>query len=188
MKNKKYVVFLIIIFISNSYAVENPMILNNNFNSPLAKTCLTNNFIFELVPSYKYYKEFDTNKYKNKSIGFIIDDLKDKFKLLESETYSGWENLREGDDLYRSHFSFLFKMDDFNAIKLQGCFPNFIKTDNDSLALEHLMQQDKFIIEALQINFKERFKQLKEISINDNSEELLLSISYCIKYFPKACE
>jgi hypothetical protein len=167
-----------------------PIILTNNFSGKIIWECLTPQYDFKIKAGYGYFQEFDTLKYKNKSLGCIIDDLSKKYELLDSRTFATWEKFKPEDDFDRTNFTFLFKKDDTTAIEINGCVnPEFIINErNDSVALEHFISLNSFILEALEINFRARFMQLKERSKKNNSKVLQESIDYCKKYFPKACE
>lgn len=167
-----------------------PIILINNFSGQIIWECLTPKYDFKIKAGYGYFQEFDTVKYKNKSLGCIIDDLSKKYKLLNSRKFATWETFKPEDDFDRTNFTFLFKKDDTTAIEINGCInlEYMIYERNDSVALEHFLSINSFILEALEINFRATYLQLKEMSITDSSKILQKSITYCKKYFPKACK
>lgn len=183
-------IFLMVNLNSHSGNMQ-PMILINNYSGNLRNDCLTPDFHYEIWAGYKNYTDFDTTKYSNKTIGFIINDLSTQFELLESRTYSYKEKFKPDDFFIRTSFSFLFKMDDSIALEIKGCLIDkngIIKEENDSLALEHMLKQESFELEAVLLNVKERYNQLKNSYLRDSSDLAKEGMQYYEKYFPEACK
>jgi hypothetical protein len=53
-----------------------------------------------------FFYDIDTNKYKKKQIYFVLEDLKVKYKLLDSKTY----NAIDGPATLRNNFKFFFSI------------------------------------------------------------------------------
>lgn len=184
-------VLLLISVVKANGVNEKRMILINNISGNLRNDCLTPDFHYEIWAGYRYYTDFDTTRYSNQTIGFIINDLSTQFELLESITYSDNEKFKPEHYFIRTSFSFLFKMDDTTALEIQGCLIDkngIIKEENDSLALEHMLKQESFELEAVLLNVKERYNQLKNNYLRDSSLIAKESMQYYENYFPEACK
>jgi hypothetical protein len=191
---KKLIGFLFVsIFIVSVYSKEEKRIfLKNNYysNGELGLSCLTDKSIFKLVDALSYYSDFDSIRYQNKTIGYIVNDLKENYKLLETKIYSSREKCNEENFYKRTNFSFIFKKDDTTALQLRGCLDdkNIFIERNDSVAIEKTLMLDGFLMEALLINYRKKYLHLIESSKTNNSDDLKSAISYCKKYFPEACK
>lgn len=173
----------------------NPVKLTNNYVDWVSDDCLSPAYDFEILPELSYFQGFDTVKYKNQSLGFIIDDLSRQYELIESKTFTNWESFTPEDKFDRTGFSFEFKKDDSTAIEINGCVANskyIIHEKNDSLALNHMLSINSFILEALLLDVKARYNDLKILTLKDSSAIIRPAIirqtmKYYEKHFPKAC-
>ncbi|MBX3044633.1 MAG: hypothetical protein KIT33_16030 [Candidatus Kapabacteria bacterium] len=183
-------IFLMVNLNSHSGNMQ-PMILINNYSGNLRNDCLTPDFYYEVWEGYKYYQDFDTSKYANKTLEFIVKDMSCKFELLESRTYSYNEKLKPEHYFTRTSFSFFFKKDDSTAIELKGCLVNrkdIFKEENDSLALDIMLKKDSFALDAVILNVKVRHNKLKNYYLRDSSDLAKEGMLYYEKYFPEACK
>ena len=188
-------IFLIVNLNSHSGNIQ-PMILSNNSSGSYECDFLTTRHDIRLFPELSYFNEFDTLKYKDKPLGFIIDDLFNKYQLLESETFTNWETFKPEDEFERTHFKFQFKKDDTTSIEINGCITNskeMIYETNDSIALKHILTIKSFVLEALLLDVKERYYHLKISSMQDSSAIIKPAIirqrmQYYEQHFPEACK
>jgi len=54
--------------------------------------------------------------------------------------------------------------------------------------MKHLLLQNRFIMNAIQIDIKKRYIQLKNSYLNNNSEIAKQNMLYYQKLFPNACK
>ncbi len=112
---------------------------------------------------YSYYLDIDSNRYKNKSIGYIVEDLDPKCKLIgwsfltRRKTFWGVERSKfEGFEIY-------LKNSDTTAIVISGYldYKNYLPSDDEE-AFESLLKQKKYRLTFYQVNIYKWYTEIRE--------------------------
>jgi hypothetical protein len=138
-----------------------PIVLNNNCN-------------FDILSywgidkgDYKYFENIgwvfntnlDTIKYKNKSIGYIYNDLKNQFELIDFRVENFGEKLKPESWYFRNTIEMNFKINDSTILRINACInykESFIEK-NDSIAFEKILAVKNFEMFSYSENIRKRY-------------------------------
>lgn len=169
MKIIKNLYVIIILSLINNCQIINaqsncvkPTILNNNYNFNILKYW---GYTFG-NSSCKYYEEIgkvfitnlDTNKYKHQSIGYIYNDFKNQYELINVNVSNSGEKIRPDSWYYRNTIEMNFKLNDSTILRINAATtPEEIYEKNDSIALNKILDVINFQMFAYSENVRKRY-------------------------------
>jgi hypothetical protein len=144
----KKIFFLVIIIMFN---YNNPVISLQKIGSPLILIndcgyeecgCVSLTFFSseDTISGLTFYYNIDTNKYKNKKLKYLIDDLSNDFKLLGSKVFQGYER---GEGTNRNSFEFFYKYNDTTMLVVDGCINSYNSFETTDDEIEKIMIKDQ---------------------------------------------
>jgi hypothetical protein len=137
-----------------------PTVLNNNCDCNILRIWGINK------GEYKYYEKMgdvfiniDTNKYKNKSIGYIYNDLKNQYEIIDILVSNSGEKLKPESWHFRNTIQMKFKLNDSSILRINACInykESFIEK-NDSIALDKILAVKNFEMFSYSENIRKSY-------------------------------
>ena len=173
--------------ILNLYVIILLSLINNcpiiNAQSNFAKPTILNNncnYCYRYFFSFKYYDSLDfksdeimgisyvtdlyLEQYKNKSIGYIFNDLKKQYELIHIKVSNNGEKFKPSFYFRRNNISMSFKINDSTMLDIYAItHPNEeFYEENDSLAINKMLYVENFVMYFQSINiYKNYYRSLK---------------------------
>jgi hypothetical protein len=188
----KRIIFLAVIIM---FYYNNPVLSMKKIGSPLILIndcgieecgCVSLTFFRseDSIFGFTFYNNLDTNKYKNKKLKYLIDDLDYDFKLLGSKVYQGYEH---GEGTNRNSFKFFYKYNDTTMLVVHGCINSYnsFETTDDEIEKMMIKDQKSYAVTFYLIDVKKYYLQdyLENISSYDPNPENNYIVSFIRMYY-----
>ncbi|MEN6290455.1 MAG: hypothetical protein ABFD07_00360 [Methanobacterium sp.] len=113
---------------------------------------------------YNFFTDIDSGRYRNKSIGYIVEDLESTSTLigwsfpLRKRSFWGLERISK-----REEFEIYLKNSDTTAIIISGFlkYKNYLPSDDEE-AFEALLKQKKYRLTFYQVNIYKWYTKIRE--------------------------
>jgi hypothetical protein len=136
------------------------------------------------------FKNLDTNLYKGKNLGFILDDLSNKYIFLQGMAFNGVPALDQIDFSYRTHFTFSFKYNDTLSLGVAGKLAKSERfyEESDSVAFSRLLEIDKYILLPTLHNMKISYRKIVERMKENSNPRLENTLEELLRDFPEVAK
>lgn len=136
------------------------------------------------------FDNLDTNLYKGKNLGFILDDLSNKYKFLQGMAFNGVPALDQIDFSYRTHFAFSFKYNDTLSLGIAGKLAKSVRfyEESDTLAFKRLLEINKYVLLPVITNKKVQYRKIIELMKDDNNPRLKNTLEELLRKYPEVAK
>ena len=185
--------FLLLANIKYDNPKFDPYFFSNNFNDEIHEGDLSFYAFFNIGDRYGDSSNIpctnlDTNLYKNKKLGFIINDLSNKYKFMAGMIINGdvLFNLNESDLSFRTHFLFNFKYNDTLSLSIAGIIAKSerFSEESDSIAFNKLLEIHNYILLPVHSNINVVYRHIIERMKNDKNPKLKEDLDELLKDYP----
>lgn len=198
---KVLILISFILLVNISYAGSpdndefNPYFFRNNFYDDIHEAGIYFYSLFSIGDRYGVnrdivFKNLDSNLYKNKNLGFVLEDLSNKYKFLEGIAFNGVPALDEIDFSHRTHFAFSFKYNDTLSLSITGKLAKSERfyEESDSAAFNRLLKIEKYVLLPVMRNKKEQYRQIIELMKETNNPRLKRTLEDLLKDYPEVAK
>jgi hypothetical protein len=166
---------------------ENPSILY--IDNCKSSNCYCENdlwyFYFDSTKGYNYFFDLERQKYNKKKLGYIIENLEQKYRLLEHNSGNTYDKFKPSDWFYRISFTFLYMLDNYNLLVAEGCINinNALSIENEIEALDFLKEQEEYFVYFYRIDLKAYYKNIQK-HLYTIKKPSITHIELIKEYFP----
>jgi hypothetical protein len=134
----------------------------------------------------------DTNLYKNKNLGFVLNDFSNKYKFMGSITVNIglFLNFDETDLSPRTHFLFNFKYNDTLSLGIAGIIAKSerFSEESDSVAFNRLLEIDRYVFLPVHSNVRAVYRHIIERMKKDKDPKLKEDLDELLKDYPEVAK
>ena len=136
------------------------------------------------------FRYLDTNLYKNKTLGFILNDLSQKYKYHDGMALNGVLGLDYNDFSHRTHFAFSFKYNDTLSLCIVGMLNKSDRfyEESDSVAFTRILESDKYVLLPVIYNKKVQYRKIIELMKENKSPRLKNTLEELLRDYPEVAK